>query len=136
MIPPANLLRDLPDARGGEVTETLLAAPGMRIERIVSLGQASPPGFWYDQDEAEWVLLLAGAARLRFADESRGPGARPRRLCRRSRRTGGTGSNGPIPPRRRSGSRSSTAGDAVSQGANQNVILDPVLCIGCGHSGL
>ena len=81
MIPPANLLRDLPDARGGEVTEILLAAPGMRIERIVSLGQASPPGFWYDQDEAEWVLLLAGAARLRFADESRGPGARPRRLC-------------------------------------------------------
>ena len=78
MIPPGNLLRDLPDARGGEVTEILLAAPEMRIERIVSLGQASPPGFWYDQGEAEWVLLLAGRARLRFADESRdrvlGPG--------------------------------------------------------------
>jgi cupin 2 domain-containing protein len=78
MIPPLNLLRDLPDARGGEITEILLAAPGMRIERIVSLGQASPPGFWYDQDEAEWVLLLAGAARLRFADENQnrvlGPG--------------------------------------------------------------
>ena len=78
MIPPANLLRDLPDARGGEVAETLLAAPGMRIERIVSLGQRSPPGFWYDQDEAEWVLLLTGAARLRFADETEdrvlGPG--------------------------------------------------------------
>ena len=69
MISPANLLRDLPDARGGEITETLLAVPGMRIERIVSFGQASPPGFWYDQDEAEWVLLLAGAARLRFAAE-------------------------------------------------------------------
>ena len=64
-----NLLRDLPDARVGEITETLLAAPGLRIERIVSLGQASPPGFWYDQAEAEWVLLLAGAAGLRFADE-------------------------------------------------------------------
>jgi cupin 2 domain-containing protein len=78
MIPPTNLLRDLPDARDGEITETLLAAPGMRIERIVSLGQASPPGFWYDQDETEWVLLLTGAARLRFADEPRdrvlGPG--------------------------------------------------------------
>jgi cupin 2 domain-containing protein len=69
MTPSQNLLRDLPDATGGEITETLLAAPGMRIERIVSFGQASPPGFWYDQDEAEWVLLLAGAARLRFADE-------------------------------------------------------------------
>jgi cupin 2 domain-containing protein len=66
---PGNLLRDLPDARAGEVTDALLAAPGVRIERIVSLGQASPPGFWYDQPQAEWVLLLAGAARLRFADE-------------------------------------------------------------------
>jgi cupin 2 domain-containing protein len=64
-----NLLRDLPDARPNEVTEILLAGPALRIERIVSLGQTSPPGFWYDQAEAEWVLLLAGAARLRFADE-------------------------------------------------------------------
>jgi len=64
-----NLLRDIPDAGAGEITEAVVAAPGIRIERIVSLGQASPPGFWYDQAEAEWVLLLAGAARLRFADE-------------------------------------------------------------------
>ena len=76
--PGANLLRDLPGARDGEITETLLAVPRLRIERIVSQGQASPPGFWYDQDEAEWVLLLAGGARLRFADENEtrvlGPG--------------------------------------------------------------
>ena len=65
-----NLLRELPDAGAGEVTDTILQARGLRIERIVSLGQASPPGFWYDQDAAEWVLLLTGAARLRFADES------------------------------------------------------------------
>jgi cupin 2 domain-containing protein len=65
---PVNLLRDLPDARDREVTEPLLAAPNLRIERIVSRGQASPPGFWYDEAEAEWVVLLAGAARLRFAD--------------------------------------------------------------------
>jgi cupin 2 domain-containing protein len=64
-----NLLRDLPDAREAEVAETLFAASGLHVERIVSLGQASPPGFWYDQNEAEWVLLLAGAARLRFEDE-------------------------------------------------------------------
>jgi cupin 2 domain-containing protein len=78
MTLPANLLRELPDASCGEITEILLATAEMRIERIVSLGQASPPGFWYDQDEAEWVLLLAGRARLRFADESEdrvlGPG--------------------------------------------------------------
>ena len=64
-----NLLRDLPDASSAEITETLVVRPGMRIERIVSFGQASPPGFWYDQHETEWVLLLAGAARLRFEDE-------------------------------------------------------------------
>lgn len=64
-----NLLHDLPDARAAEITETLAAGAGLRIERIVSLGQASPPGFWYDQDEAEWVMLLAGRARLHFADE-------------------------------------------------------------------
>jgi cupin 2 domain-containing protein len=64
-----NLLRDIPDARAGEITEAIVGAPGVRIERIVSLGQASPPDFWYDQAETEWVLLLAGAALLRFADE-------------------------------------------------------------------
>ena len=65
-----NVLRDMPDARSAEVTEPLAGRPGLRIERIVSTGQASPPGFWYDQDETEWVLLLAGAARLRFEDEA------------------------------------------------------------------
>jgi len=66
----ANLLADLPiTALPAELMDTLLSRPGLRIERIVSTGQASPPDFWYDQDEGEWVLLLAGAARLRFADE-------------------------------------------------------------------
>jgi cupin 2 domain-containing protein len=64
-----NLLELLPDASVAEVTELLLARPGLRIERIVSFGQASPPEFWCDQAEAEWVVLLAGAARLRFAEE-------------------------------------------------------------------
>ena len=48
----------------------LLKQPGLRIERIVSTGQCSPPDFWYDQPEGEWVLLIQGAARLRFADEA------------------------------------------------------------------
>lgn len=57
-----------PDA--AERMETLLARPGLRIERIVSTGQASPPGFWYEQADAEWVVLLAGAALLCFEDET------------------------------------------------------------------
>jgi cupin 2 domain-containing protein len=73
-----NLLAPLPEARAGERKDALLTRPGLRLERIVSFGQASPPGFWYDQAEGEWVLLLAGAARLRFADEAEarllGPG--------------------------------------------------------------
>ena len=52
-----------------EVAETLLSVPGIRIERIVSQGQASPDGYWYDQDEAEWVMLLAGNARLTIDGE-------------------------------------------------------------------
>jgi cupin 2 domain-containing protein len=65
-----NLLFPLPEAREAECVDEILARPGLRIERIVSFGQASPPGFWYDQAEGEWVLLLAGAARLRLADEN------------------------------------------------------------------
>ena len=64
-----NLLSSLPDASVGEITEALLSARGVRLERIVSHGQVSPPGFWYDQDEAEWVLVLSGSARLAIAGE-------------------------------------------------------------------
>lgn len=63
-----NLLRDLSDARAGEIAERLAGNGAVRIERIVSHGQASPDGFWYDQDEAEFVVVLEGAARLEFAD--------------------------------------------------------------------
>jgi cupin 2 domain-containing protein len=48
----------------------LLARPGLQIARIVSTGQASPPGFWYDQSQHEWVVLLAGEAKLVFEDEA------------------------------------------------------------------
>ena len=63
-----NLLRDLPDASAGEIVERLAGGGAARIERIVSHGQASPEGFWYDQDEAEFVLVLQGAARIAFVD--------------------------------------------------------------------
>jgi cupin 2 domain-containing protein len=66
-----NLLTPLPNASEAEAVDILASRPGLRIERIVSLGQASPPGFWYDQDEGEWVLLLAGAASLHFEDEAK-----------------------------------------------------------------
>lgn len=70
-----NLLANLPDGTSKEQTAELLASPYVRIERIVSTGQASPPGFWYDQDQDEWVLLVAGAATEQLANEPT-----PRRL--------------------------------------------------------
>lgn len=36
------------------------------MERIVSTGQTTPDGQWYDQNADEWVMLLSGAARLRI----------------------------------------------------------------------
>jgi cupin 2 domain-containing protein len=62
----ANVARELPQ----EQIIELLSARNVRIERIVSTGQASAPNEWYDQDRAEWVLLLAGSAGLIFEGES------------------------------------------------------------------
>lgn len=47
-----------------ESFDEILRRGPVRIERIVSHGHASPPGFWYDQDEGEWVLVLRGRAGL------------------------------------------------------------------------
>ncbi|WP_449433708.1 cupin domain-containing protein [Pseudomonas putida] len=68
---PVNLLHALPacDATVAEHIDELLSRPGLRIERIVSSGQASPPGFWYDQVEGEWIVVLAGSAGLRLEHE-------------------------------------------------------------------
>jgi len=49
-----------------EVMECLVSTEYIRIERIVSNGQCSPDGFWYDQTEHEWVVLLSGAATIEF----------------------------------------------------------------------
>jgi cupin 2 domain-containing protein len=65
-----NIFAEIPAALPHELVEVLLAADNVRIERIVSLGHASPPGFWYDQDQAEWVIVLQGMGRLRFEDNA------------------------------------------------------------------
>ena len=50
-----------------ESVESLAETRASRIERIVSTGQASPEGFWYDQETDELVVLLRGAASLEIA---------------------------------------------------------------------
>jgi cupin 2 domain-containing protein len=68
MTAATNLFADLPAHLPTELVQTLVRAAHVRIESIVSHGHASPPGFWYDQNEHEWVAVLKGAARLRFED--------------------------------------------------------------------
>ncbi|MDP4014296.1 MAG: cupin domain-containing protein [Candidatus Nanopelagicales bacterium] len=53
----------------GEHVEVLLAGTGWRLERIISRGQTTPEGQWYDQEEDEWVAVLAGSARLEVAGQ-------------------------------------------------------------------
>lgn len=59
-----NLLAQLPAATEHEDFYTLFDSPSVRVERIVSDGQSSPAGFWYDQPYDEWILLLQGEAVL------------------------------------------------------------------------
>lgn len=64
-----NLLAALPIAApASELFETLAghAAAGVSIQRIVSFGHASEPDFWYDQAQAEWVMLMQGEAILQL----------------------------------------------------------------------
>lgn len=64
-----NLFADIPSHLPAEVVQTLVSAPSVRIERIVSHGHVSPPDFWYDQDQNEWVVVLKGSASVRFEGE-------------------------------------------------------------------
>ena len=63
-----NLLANLPNNLPEELTTVLQEGENLRIERIISTGHSSPPGFWYDQPEHEWVIVLQGAAQLEFED--------------------------------------------------------------------
>ena len=63
-----SFFQKIPDEIPDELFENLVESDLVRIERIVSAGQASAEGFWYDQDRSEWVLVLGGSAGLRFED--------------------------------------------------------------------
>lgn len=66
----SNLFTGIPGRLSHELCTTLSESASLRIERIVSHGHASPAGFWYDQDQHEWVALLQGAARLQFEQQT------------------------------------------------------------------
>lgn len=59
----------MPASDEPELFQTLACGSGrVRIERIVSTGQTTPEGEWFDQDWDEWVVVLEGEARLRYMD--------------------------------------------------------------------
>lgn len=62
------LPKDLPDE---EIFELLATGAGIKIERIISTGQATPEGEWYDQERDEWVVLLQGEAVVQYEDGKR-----------------------------------------------------------------
>ncbi len=64
-----NLFEKIPAQVPNEIFEVLLQRPSLKIERIISKGHASPEGYWYDQEENEWVMVLKGKAGLRLDDE-------------------------------------------------------------------
>ncbi|RTL78605.1 MAG: cupin domain-containing protein [Hyphomicrobiales bacterium] len=69
MVVAGNLFAKIPQRLAEEEFTVLAEFPSARIERIVSTGQASPPGFWCDQEQTEWVVLLSGSAGLLFEGE-------------------------------------------------------------------
>ena len=66
----SSIFANIPKQLSAELCESLLEYPDFRLERIISAGHKSADGFWYDQAQNEWVLLLQGQARLEFADAS------------------------------------------------------------------
>jgi cupin 2 domain-containing protein len=69
-LTPGNLFGRIPPQVPDELREILLSTPHLQLERIISAGQATPPGQWYDQDTDEWVVVLAGSAGLLLEGEA------------------------------------------------------------------
>jgi cupin 2 domain-containing protein len=65
-----NLFSGIPESTVDEIIEPFLKTDHFKLERIISQGQKTPPGEWYDQDTNEWVILLSGSAGLLFEGET------------------------------------------------------------------
>mgnify|MGYP003658629182 CR=1 FL=1 len=63
-----NLFDSMPGDLEQEVFSTIVQSENVKVERIVSRGHTSPASGWHDQVENEWVIVLAGEARLLFED--------------------------------------------------------------------
>lgn len=64
-----NIFANIPADLKAEVFEPLIEESNFKLERIISEAHSSPPGYWYDQEKNEFVLLLQGSAELSFENE-------------------------------------------------------------------
>lgn len=73
LVPNKEKYLEMPAAWDGEeeYAELLLSGANWRLERIISRGHISKEGFWYEQTEDEWVMVLQGAGEICWADESK-----------------------------------------------------------------
>ncbi len=72
MKPEGGNIFMLPENLSGadEVFQSIFEGKKVFVERIISVGQKTPEGSWYDQEKDEWVLLLKGEALLAYEDNS------------------------------------------------------------------
>lgn len=61
-----NIYHNLPAELPEELFTLLLENKNVRIERIVSKGQRTPAGEWYEQIQNEWVIVLEGQAVIEY----------------------------------------------------------------------
>ncbi len=66
-----NFFSGIPHQIDDEIFDTILSSDGCEIKRIISKGQKSPADHWYDQEKNEWVMVLKGAAKLKFKDDNK-----------------------------------------------------------------
>jgi len=64
-----NILDSIPKDLSNEVFEDLVTSDKVKIERIISKGHTSPDIGWYDQEQSEWVIVIAGSAIIGFDDK-------------------------------------------------------------------
>ena len=67
-LDPEPLLRSPLPPAGTERVRELQRGSDWRLDLIHSCEACSPPQFWYDQSEHEWLTLLRGSARLCLAE--------------------------------------------------------------------
>lgn len=70
MIKTENIFATIPENLNDELVELLAQNQQVKIERIISKGHTSPATGWYEQEEAEWVMVLKGSAIIAFEGDN------------------------------------------------------------------